>query len=171
MFTIFGALNTSWCPFFFDDMKNGRMDSIRRQSRNFLELFTVLSVGFLLLSREVFRVFASRDYWDGIPWIPLFVTGYYMNFLCTFPINFEYYHKKTRAVAAGTVFASVVNIGLNYVLILKLGIVGAAIATTVSHCLQFLLHYFYAGFRLGRGDYPFGIAHWGGYAACYLGVA
>ena len=170
MFTIFGAVNTSWCPFFFDDMKYNRRDSVKRQAGNFMELFTVLSAGFLLLHREVYHIFAGRDFWSGTGCIPIFVAGYYFNFLCTFPINYEYYHKKTKAVAAVTILASAVNIGLNYVLILRLGIFGAAIATTVSHALQFSLHYLYARFRLGRGDYPFLDRQWIFWTAVFFAV-
>ena len=160
MFTIFGALNTSWCPFFFDDMKFHRKENACRQAGNFLELYTVLSMGFLLLHQEVYHIFAGKDFWSGTVCIPVFVAGYYFNFLCTFPINFEYYHKKTRAVAAVTIFASLLNIGLNYVLILKMGILGAAAATTISHGVQFALHYIYGRLVLGKSDYPFGEKSW-----------
>ena len=160
MFIIFGALNTSWCPFFFDDMKYGRRDSVRRQGGNFLEIYTILSMGFVLLHREVFHIFAGKDFWAGTACIPIFVAGYYFNFLCTFPINYEYYHKKTRAVAAVTIVASAVNIGLNYVLISRMGILGAAAATTISHGFQFGLHYLYGRWILGRGDYPFPDRSW-----------
>ena len=170
MFTIFGALNTSWCPFFFDDMKYGRRDSIDRQAKNFTELYTVLSAGFLLLTPEVFHIFAREDFWGGIPWIPIFVSSYYLNFLCTFPVNYEYYQKKTKAVAIVTIAASVVNIGLNYVLIRRLGVMGAALATCISHGLQFGLHYFYAKYRLSGGDYPFGFRKWAVPAGFYCGV-
>ena len=160
MFIIFGALNTSWCPFFFDDMKFDRRDNVRRQGNNFLELYTVLSMGFVLLNREVYHIFARKDFWEGTACIPVFVAGYYFNFLCTFPINYEYYHKKTRMVAAVTIFASAVNIGLNYVLIRRMGILGAAIATTVSHGLQYGLHFLYGRWVLGKGDYPFPDRGW-----------
>ena len=170
MFIIFGALNTSWCPFFFDDMKMGRTEKVRAQGRNFLELYTVLSMGFVLLSREVFHVFAGRDFWDGTGCIPVFVTGYYFNFLCTFPINYEYYHKKTRAVAAVTIGASLFNILLNYVLILKIGILGAAIATTLSHGLQYTLHYLYGRVHLGGRAYPFSDGAWIKWSLAFLGI-
>lgn len=158
MFTIFTALNTSWCPFFFDDMKYGRKENVIRQGRHFAELFTVLSAGFVLLCREVFRVYARADYWPAMSCIPVFVAGYYLNFLCTFPINYEYYRQKTKAVAVITVIVSIVNIGLNFLLIQQMGMLGAAVATTVSHCLQFALHYGYV--RLCLGDYPFPVKTW-----------
>ena len=160
MFTIFTALNTSWCPFFFDDMKFDRRDNMRRQAGNFLELFTVLCAGFLLLHREVFHIFASREFWDSTVCIPVFVLGYYFNFLCTFPINYEYFRKKTKVVAVVTLCASALNIGLNYVLIQKIGILGAALATTISHGFQFTLHYLYAKRILGKQDYPFHPRQW-----------
>ena len=171
MFTIFAALNNSWTPFFFDDMKQGRKDAMRSQAKNFLEVFTVLSVGFILLATEVYHVFARQDFWPGTPLIPIFVASYYLNFLCTFPVNYEYYHKKTKVVAVVTVFASLVNIGLNYVLIRSIGMMGAALATMISHGLQLLLHYSYVRYVLKKGEYPFGIRIWAKYAVAFCAVA
>ena len=170
LFTIFGALNNSWCPFFFEDMKQGRRESIRSQAKNFLELFTILSMGFILLAPEVYHVFASREFWPGTGLIPLFAASYYFNFLCTFPVNFEYYHKKTKAVAVITITASLVNILLNFCLIRLVGMPGAAIATALSHGLQLTLHYLYCRFGIGKAEYPFPLKLWIGYLAAYLVV-
>lgn len=170
MFTIFGALNNSWIPFYFEDMKQGRKTQMRAQANNFLELFTVLSVGFILLAPEVYHVFASREFWEGTSLIPVFVSSYYLNFLCTFPVNYEYYYKKTKIVAVLTVATSVLNIGLNYVLIQQMGVLGAALATAISHGVQFISHYIYVRYILKKGDYPFGIRIWARYASAYFGM-
>ena len=168
MFTIFVALNNSWCPFFFDDLKQGREVQVRQKAANFLELFTVLSVGFLLLSREVYQVYVDQRFWDSTMLIPVFVSSYYLNFLCTFPVNYEYYHKKTKFVALVTITSALVNLGLNYLLIQQLGMAGAALATMASHCLQLAMHYVYTRYILGKTDYPFTVRLWGKYAACYV---
>ena len=167
MFTIFVALNNSWCPFFFGDLKEGRMEAVQQKASNFLELFTVLSVGFILLAREVFRIYVDPRFWDATMLIPVFVSSYYLNFLCTFPVNFEYYHKKTKVVAVVTITSSLINVGLNYVLIRHMGMAGAAVATMLSHCVQLAMHYGYTRYLLGKGEYPFGIRLWGKYAAVY----
>ena len=169
LFTIFVALNNSWCPFFFEDMKQGRTDSMCSQAKNFLELFTVLALGFILLSREVYHayLFASPEFWPGTGLIPVVAASYFFNFLCTFPVNFEYYHKKTKAVAVITVGSSVINIGLNYVLIRLIGMPGAAIATAVSHGLQLLAHYLYCRCGIGGKNYPFPVSMWLGYLAAF----
>lgn len=172
LFTIFQALNNSWSPFFFEDMKQGDREKIHTKAKNFLELFTVLSLGFILLTPEVYRMFVAEDFWEGTGLIPIFVGGYFFNFLCTFPVNFDYYHKQTKVVAAVTIFCTLVNLGLNYILIHAMGMAGAAVATMSSHGLQLGLHYGYSRLILGKGDYPFKLGMWAKYAVVYaLGAA
>lgn len=167
MFTIFAALDNSWRPFFFDDMKQGEWEQVHEKARNYLELFTVLSVGFILLAKEIYQIYVKEEFWGSMLLIPVFVTNYYLNFLCTFPVNYEYYRKKTKAVAVVTVTSCVVNIGLNYILINRIGMGGAAVATMLSHCLQLFMHYVYVRFLLGKEDYPFPLSLWLKYALCY----
>lgn len=170
IFTIFAALDNSWKPFFFDDMKQGRRAETKQQAKNYMELFTVLAIGFVLLVTEVYHIYARRDFWDGTRLIPIFVGSYYLNFLCTFPVNYEIYHKKTAVVAAVTVGSALINVALNYILILKIGAVGAALATLLSHSLQFAFHFLYARFLLKRGEYPFGTFLWVPYALAFAGA-
>ena len=167
IFTIFGALNNTWVPFYFDDMKQGRQEEIHAKAKNYLELYTVLSIGFILLATEVFHWYGGSKYRSGAVLIPLFVASHYVNFLCTFPVNFEYYHKRIKVVAAATILTSLVNILLNYILILRFGMIGAAVATLVSHCFQFALHYGYTRYYLGKQEYPFALGLWGKYAAAF----
>lgn len=170
MLTIFAALNNSWLPFYFDDMKAGRKEQMQAQAKNFLELFTVLSAGFILLTTEVYHIFASRDFWPGTMLVPIFVSSYYLNFLCTFPVNYEYFHKKTKVVAVVTIGAAFLNIGLNYVLIRAIGMMGAALATMISHGVQLISHYVYVRYILKKGDYPFEIRLWAKYLAAFICV-
>ena len=167
LFILFGALNRTWCPFFFDEMKQGKREAVMEKTRNFLEVFTILACGFLLLTPEVFHVYAGRDFWSGTAVIPLFVASYYFNFLCTFPVNFEYYHKKTKVVAAVTIFSSLLNVAMNYALIKAIGMPGAALATALSHGIQLLLHHCYCR-RLGQGNYPFPVMVWAKYAVGFF---
>ena len=167
LFVIFGALNRTWCPFFFDEMKEGKLDAMMEKTRNFLELFTILACGFMLLTPEVFHVYAlSRDYWPGTMVIHLFVARYYVNFLCTFPVNYEYYRMKTKVVAAVTIFSSLLNVALNFFLIRAIGMAGAALATAISHGVQLALHPLYCR-HLGQGNYPFPMKVWAKYGAAF----
>lgn len=151
---IWNAFNNSWVPFYYEYSRKKQIQEIKKHAYNYIELFTVITVGFILLSREVFHVYAEEVFWEGTDFIPLFAIGYYFVFLYSFPVNFEFYSKKTKTIAIGTVLAAGCNIVLNYILIWAIGIMGAVIATTVSHGLQFLFHYFNAK-RIKPAQFPF----------------
>ena len=164
IFTIFTALNSSWVPFFYDDMKQGRGEAVRSRASHFLALYTVLCAGFILLVREVFCIYADKSFWKGAELIPIFVVSYFVNMLCTFPVNFEILRKKTTVVAASTVAAArgelgvdegLGNLVLNYVLIRAMGMTGAALATLLARVIQLAMHEWYTRCVLGKKDYPF----------------
>ncbi len=68
------------------------------------------------------------------------------------------------------VAVNLINIVLNYVFIIRMGLYGAAIATLLSHLIQFGMHYGYTRYILGKKDYPFDIRLWGGYAMAFGAV-
>ena len=155
--SVWHALNNSWVPFYYEYTKNNQIAEMKQHAKNYIELFTVVAIGFILLSREVFHLYAKQEFWPGTDLIPLFSVGYYFVFLYSFPVNYEFYNKKTRTIALGTSSAALVNIVLNYLMIGWWGIIGAVIATTVSHALQFIFHLVCAK-RINPGEFPFSIA-------------
>lgn len=167
---IYTALNNSWVPFYYEYMRNRQLDEVRNHSKNYLELYTVLTLGFLLLFPEVFYLFASKEYWSGTKLIPILVAGQYMTFLYSFPVNHEFFHKKTKIIVVGTSAAAIVNIVLNATLIPLFGMGGAAVATAIAHGCQFLFHNICAK-RVGeKGSYVFGLAYFMPYIVIVLGA-
>ena len=154
--TIYNALNNSWVPFYYEYTKQKQIKEMRTHARNYIELFTIISMGFILLAREVFHTYAKSSFWGGTDLIPVFSIGYYFVFLYSFPVNYEFYNKKTKTIAFGTGGAALCNIFLNYFFIKLWGIRGAVIATAVSHGLQFGFHTICAE-RINPGEYPFKI--------------
>lgn len=139
--TILNALNNSWCPFYYDDLHSQNWGVLKDKCRNYIELFSVLTAGFLLVSREFTYFLANQEYWSGIPMIPILVLAVYFTFMYQFPVNFEFFHRKTHIIALGTCVAAVTNIILNLLLIPKFGMYGASIATVISYGLLFAAHY------------------------------
>lgn len=143
---IWSALNNTWVPFYYDDFKLGNIDIINKRTKNYLFLFTVISIGFIYLSPEVIKIFASSDFWGGIDLVPILVVGMYFVFLYSFPVNFQFYHLKTKSIALGTVSAAALNIVLNYILIPRFSMAGAAYATLISYIMLFVFHHLVARF-------------------------
>ena len=140
MTAILNALNNSWCPFLYDRLETKSYDDLNKKVGNYVQVFTVLSIGFLMLSREVVKIFANDEYWIGTPLIPVLVLAVYSTYIYQFAVNYEFFNAKPKIVATGTVFAAITNIVLNYILIPKYGMYGAAIATLLSYIALAIMH-------------------------------
>ena len=159
---IYNALNTTWIPFYHDDIAKGDKTVLFKKANNYLFLFSSLVIGFIMASPEVVKIFASKDFWDSVNYIPLLSAGIYFIFLYSFPANFEFYYKRSKIIAVGTTFACLFNIGLNYVLIGLIGMTGAAIATLASYILLFIFHSIAAEFVI-KEEY-----HYKGFKRVYI---
>lgn len=137
---IWSALNTTFVPFYHDDVRAGDKEKLYKKSKNYMFLFTGLTLGFIYAQPEVVKVFANSEFHSSINIIPLLAFGMYFVFLYSFPVNFEFYHRKTKIIAIGTCLAAVVNIVLNYFLIPVWDMVGAAVATVSSYVVLWIFH-------------------------------
>ena len=153
---VWNALNNTWVPVYYDHMKAGDYDTIRIRAKNYIFLFTVLTMGFLTVCPEVVKIFASEEFWQCIEYLPLLAVGSYMMFLYSFPVNFQFFYKKSLGIAVGTLLAAAVNIVLNYFLIDKFGMKGAATATLSAYTALFIFHQIIAKYAL-KEKYTFGI--------------
>ena len=137
---IWGALNNSWVPFYYDDLKSGNFTLLLSKTRGYLLNYSIISIVFVLWAPEVVKIFAPPSFWSCTSLLPFLVLSSYFIFLYSFPVNFEFYNRKTLSIAIGTIGAAVINISLNYLFIQFLGILGAAIATLIAHVFLFLFH-------------------------------
>lgn len=151
---IWSALNNCWCPFLFEYLRTNQYQKIVNHGKNYLELYTILTIGFMLLAPEVFHVFAATEYWGGTDLIPVFAYNAYFGFLYAFPVNYQFYLKKTKLIAVGTVVAGICNIIMNWFFIQWWHISGAALATMFSSVLLFLFHHFIV-IKTCKLEYPF----------------
>lgn len=140
MTAILNALNNSWCPFLYDRLDSKSYEDLNKKVANYVQVFSVLTIGFLMLSREVVKIFANSDYWSGVSLIPILVLAVYSTYIYQFAVNYEFFNAKPKIVATGTVMAAVTNIILNFILIPRFGMYGAAIATLLSYIALAIMH-------------------------------
>lgn len=168
--SIWYALNNSWVPFYYEYTRQNDTQKLMYHAHNYLELFTVLACGFVLFYNEVYHIFAGSEFWEGTKLISIFSIGFYFMFLYSFPVNYEFYHKKTRLIAVGTILAALINIVLNYIWINSFSIYGAAFATMISYGFQFAFHHICASWIIakGGGNYPFKFKLFLPYCICFF---
>ena len=154
MVIVYDVLNKSWAPFYYKYLKDDDADNLAVHANNYIYLYTFVTVGFLLVYKELFSFYADNTYKGGAVIIPIIIVGIYFMFIYSFAINYEFYIKQTGCMAIITASAAVINVILNYVLIKKFDMMGAAVATLVSYFYEFIAHYVYVK-NLKDGKFPF----------------
>lgn len=152
---IWMSFNSVWVTYYYDYKKLNDKENIKNKSNNYMLVFSVLTMGFMLLAPEVYKILAPEEYWSGINYIPLIALAYFFNFLYSFPANYEFYVEKTKVIAFGTMTVSFVNIVLNLLLIPKCKGMGAALATLISILFSFLIQEFNVRFVLKAKDFDY----------------
>jgi O-antigen/teichoic acid export membrane protein len=141
------SFNLSWVPSYFERLRAGDHDRIDRQAAGYQSTIALLTVGFLLVSPEIFRLLMAPAYWPGTPLLALIALAAYLRFLTTFPLNYALYAKRTGWTVPASIAALAVNIGGDALLIPRWGAVGAACATVLAYLVMLAVLWVCAGSR------------------------
>lgn len=151
--TLWYALNHSWIPEYHELMADGKTKELNEHSNNYMFVFTGLVCGYITISKEALRILGTPEYYTLEKVLPLMILYFYIQFMYTFPINYEFFKGSTKLIGTAMVISAFLNMGLNYVLIPKLGIMGAITATIASSCFLLAIHDFNARFILKNYHY------------------
>lgn len=135
------AANKAWVPFFFKELNAERRESIQEAAGKYAKAIFFIALGLILFSREIILVMADSTYFAAIRIVPQIVLGYVAVFMYTLYANYAFYAKKTFMVSLFTFIAGFVNVGLNYLLLPRLGYTAAAWTTLACYILLLALHY------------------------------
>jgi len=143
---VVAAFRFAWQPFFLSTAKN--IDAKEIYARVLTYFILLISWLYLLISlfaRDLVQFeiggahFFNSAYWEGVEIVPVVMLSYifyglYVNFIVGI-----YIEKKSAYLPYITVISALVNIGLNFIFIPKIGIMGAALSTAVSYFVMALL--------------------------------
>jgi len=87
----------------------------------------------IVTSHDVIVLLASKKFQQAYTLLPFLVIGLVLSAVTIYFRPGLLIHKRASKIAAATFYASVLNIALNIVLLPRIGLVGAAIATMVSY--------------------------------------
>lgn len=154
------ALNNAWQPFFYQHAAEGGNDSMIGTFITYqVTLMTLLALAMALLAPEVIRIMAAPAYWSAAAIVPWIAAGYVARYLYFFPVNSLLYKKRPGWIAALTILAAALNIGLNLLLVPRFGIMAAAVNTLIAFVVLFALVYV-AGQRAFAVRYEWGRLLW-----------
>lgn len=153
------SISTVWTTWFYEAMEGEsankatgakrltarevsfKSEVIRARSSQLVRAFAVFSFGLMAVGPEIVFVLGGSAYMDGAYCIFGMILSGYCIFLYNLIVVGEYYKQRTQWIMLATVFAALMNIGLNYFAISQFGYVAAAYTTFISYILYVFLHW------------------------------
>lgn len=100
---------------------------------------------FSFYSKELVRIFASEEiYYEAYKVIPIVSLGIFFALLKDISLIGLNITKKTSSIAITTIVVTLLNLGLNILLIPHLGIIGAAVSSVVAQFIFFVIVFLFA---------------------------
>lgn len=118
----------------------------RLYSTNYVFVLVLLLVSFIIsfFAKEGITLFFNNDYYSAIRIVPIISLAYLVSQNSALLNVMMYQEKKTKIVMYIIVGSALLNIFLNFILIPRIGIMGAAYATLISFLSVFLFSYLLA---------------------------
>jgi O-antigen/teichoic acid export membrane protein len=113
--------------------KKATQDLLSRGLDQFILVAVAIVCVAIVTSRDVIVLLASRKFQEAHVLLPFLVIGLVLSAVTVYFRPGLMIHKRAFRIAVATFYASILNIALNMVLLPRIGLVGAAIATTVSY--------------------------------------
>jgi len=102
-------------------------------------------LGLSFFGKELIKLLAlNPDYWIAYQVVPYIILAYIFSgarYVVSIGLNLK---RKTKYIAYSTIGAAILNIGLNFILIPKYKMMGAAVATIISFAALYFATYFIA---------------------------
>lgn len=137
---IVNSISGVWTPWFYENMNSDSIDTIREKSIYYIGAISFLSANAIMLSREGIVALAPESYSDAITLTPIVLLGIFFSLMYLLPSSIEYFYKKTKFIAIGTICAAIINVFLNWVCIEKWGYFAASYTTLFTYVLYFFFH-------------------------------
>ncbi len=162
MLLVSTAFFYAWQPFF---LRVGPAENSRRLFGRILTYFTAVALSFWVLLTlfmpEIVNLHIKDIYLIGpefqscVTIVPFVLLGYVFYGINQVFLPGIYFKKKTRYLASNTVLAALINVGANYYLVPRLGIVGSALASLIGYICLAAATYFVSQ-RLFKVHYEYG---------------
>lgn len=136
------SFNQAWVPWVFQKLKAGKENDKKRMVKiTYLYVVGILLVVLLLwlMLPFIFKYFIGEKFGEGMQLVIWVALGFAFNGMYKMVSVYIFYLEKTMIIAFTSFGVAIVNIILNFVLIPKYGLQGAAVATMSAMGLQFIV--------------------------------
>ena len=106
---------------------------------NFYNIFLILLCSILMIfSQSLASVLYSKDFYEAWTFTPILIVGVLFGSLIAYFTPSYLAHKQTKRLFMSTLFGALVTVVINFILIPRIGIMGAAITAMLSNIAVFI---------------------------------
>lgn len=135
------TLNNAWAPWFFDKLKQGCTEEIRKTFGIFMWFTVFCTMMVLLFGSEIVGILGGKKYSQSIYVFPAnMLCGIFTMITAQF-VNLQTYHKKTKYAAILTSIVAVINIIGDIIGVKLFGYQAACYVTVFCQLILISLHY------------------------------
>jgi O-antigen/teichoic acid export membrane protein len=139
------SFNLAWTPYLF---RIGDTDLGPRIFRNVMTITTAgllwMALGLSAFAPEIIAVIASPDYGVAAQVLPVVAFAAACQAVYTMLVGIVFLRRETKYLPMITVASAVANVGLNLLLIPRMGVMGAAVTTFVAYAMFAALTFVFA---------------------------
>jgi len=140
------SFNQAWVPWFYNSLTN-KGDEIKKEIVKLTYLYylalLVLTILLVIGTPYIFMVL-DKEFYLGRDLVAFIAFGFMFNGMYKMVVNYLFYTEKTIIIGSITIVSALMNIILNIFLVDSYGLKGAAIATSFTFLIQFILVWFFA---------------------------
>ncbi len=144
MFVFTGALNLSFQPWMFTNLKEHNELDHTKMMNNSIMIVAIINLCLLLVLPEIIVVLASEKYKSVIWVMPPIIGSVLVMYIYQQILNILFFYKETKIIFLSSILAMGVNIALNYALIPQFGFIAAGYTTLFSYILVGILYLYEA---------------------------
>lgn len=134
------SMNNAFSPWLGDKIVEKDFGQIRKVSKYYIILFSILAIGMMLMAPEILLIMGGKSYLNAIYVIPPVAMGCVSQFIYTLFVNIEQFSKKTIGMAFASIAAAVLNYVLNLAFIPRYGYIAAAYTTLIGYLFLLAIH-------------------------------
>ncbi len=140
---LWSSMNNAWSPWAYEKMDEKDFGSLKKNSKPYTIFFLAVVYLFMFITPELLLIMGGKYYLQAKYVMPPVMVGYIFQFVYSLYVNIEFYHKKQKKIAFGTIIAAFINIVLNFIFIPIFGYIAAAYTTLIGYICLFIIHYIF----------------------------
>ena len=134
------SMNSAFSPWLGEKLSKNEFGEIRKFSKVYIIGFLFLALGVMLIAPEILLILGGKSYMEAIYVMSPVSMGCVCQFLYTLFVNIEQFKRKTVGMAMASVIAALVNLGLNWLFIPRIGYLAAAYTTLFGYLCLLIIH-------------------------------